>query len=70
MSPFGEQTHVQRGAQLLAWYMGQWGGGLNDDDASVMLVTDVLAYSRAEGESPGHLRRRAGVADVPQPRGG
>ena len=52
MSPFGEQTHIQRGAQLLAWYVSQWGGGLNDDDASVMLVQDVLAYSRTEGENP------------------
>jgi hypothetical protein len=52
VSPFGELRHEQRGAQLLSWYMTQWGGGLNIDDASVMLVTDVLAYSRTEGESP------------------
>ena len=50
---FAEQSPDQRGAQLLAWYMGQWGAaGMELDDASVMLVTDVLAYSRSEGEVP------------------
>jgi hypothetical protein len=53
MSRFSERSPQERGAEALAWYSDQWAnGGVEATDASVLLVADVMAYSKREGEDP------------------